>query len=126
VVSSVCSCRSPLALAEGRYNDAIQLFRQSDLAADNLPVNACSVCTLPYLARVADRAGWADSSRIYWERYVTEASMDRTRTDQWFLATAYRRLAALYSASGNTAIPVAYRRKLGELWKHADADLERM
>jgi serine/threonine protein kinase/tetratricopeptide (TPR) repeat protein len=115
-----------IALAEGKFTNAMQLFRKSDLAADDLPVNACSVCILPHLARVADRAGWADSSRVYWERYVTEPSIGRTQTDQWFLAMAYRRLTALYTTSGDAATAALYRRRLNQLWKNADADLKLM
>jgi hypothetical protein len=44
-------------------------------------------------------------------------------TDQWFLATAYRRLGALYAASGDRAKAVEYEAKLAKLRRNADPDV---
>ena len=114
-----------IALAEGRPDEAMAMFRESDRAADGLPASRCAVCILPGLARAAERAGSADSARSYWERYVTTPSLDRLATDQWFLAMAYRRLDALYAEAGDRAKADAYRVKLAELWRSSDADLQR-
>jgi hypothetical protein len=115
-----------IALAEGRPREAMQLFRGSDLAADGLPATRCAVCILPALARAAERAGWADSARIFWERYVTTPSLDRLQADQWFLAMAYRKLAALYTASGERAKAEEYGAMLANLWRHADPKLREL
>ena len=114
-----------IALAEGRPREAMELFRQSDVAADGLPASRCAVCILPGLARAAERAGWADSARAHWERYVTTPSLDRLATDRWFLAMAYRQLGALYTAAGDHAKADAHRVKLAELWRSADPELRR-
>lgn len=114
-----------IALAEDRPREAMAMFRESDRAADGLPASRCAVCILPGLARAAERAGWADSARSYWERYVTTPSLDRLATDQWFLAMGYRRLDALYAEAGGRAKADAYRAKLAELWRSSDADLHR-
>ena len=112
-----------IALAEGRPLDAMEAFRRSDAAADGLPVSACVVCVLPRLARAADRAGWADSSRTLWERYVTTASDERLESDSWFLAMAYRELRRLHAEEGNHQKSAEFDRRLAELWGNADPEL---
>jgi tetratricopeptide (TPR) repeat protein len=112
-----------IALAEGRFLEAAAAFRRSDLAADGLPVSACVVCILPRLARAAERGGWADSARIFWERYVTTTSLDRVETDSWFLAMAYRRLGHLYAEAGDRGKAMEYDRRLAALWQGADGEL---
>ncbi len=112
-----------IALAEGRPREAMSHFRQSDLGADGLPNTPCAVCVLPTLARAAEQAGWADSARVFWERYVTEVSLERTETDQWFLAMAYRRLQALFAAAGDDAKAETYRARGVALWRNADPEL---
>ncbi len=112
-----------IALAEGRPREAMSHFRQSDLGADGLPTTACAVCALPKLARAAEQAGWADSAQVFWERYVTEVSLERTETDQWFLAMAYRRLRALFAAAGDEAKAETYGSRAAALWKNADPQL---
>ena len=112
-----------IALAEDRPHEAMAMFRESDRAADGLPASRCAVCILPGLARAAEQAGWADSSRSYWERYVTTPSLDRLATDQWFLAMGYRRLDALYGEAGDRTKADECRATLAELWRNADPEL---
>jgi hypothetical protein len=112
-----------IAIAEGRPLDAMTAFRRSDVAADGLPVSACVVCVLPALARAAERAGLADSSRALWERYVTTASDQRLESDSWFLAMAYRELRRLYAEAGDPLKSADFHRRLADLWSNADPDL---
>jgi hypothetical protein len=112
-----------IAIAEGRPLQAMAAFRRSDVAADGLPVSACVVCVLPGLARTAQRAGWADSSRLFWERYVTTASDQRLESDSWFLAMAYRELRRLYAEAGNQRESADFNRRLADLWSNADPEL---
>ena len=97
------------ALADGKFSDAMRLFRASDLAPDGLPASACATCVLPHLARVAERAGWPDSARVFWEAYVIRPAISRLETDQWFLATAYTRLAAFATERRDSASAAKYR-----------------
>jgi hypothetical protein len=98
-----------IALAEGRFTDAMRLFRASDLGPDGLPVSACAVCVLPNLARVAERAGWSDSARVFWEAYVSRPAIERLNTDQWFLAAAYGKVAVLANERGDSERATTYR-----------------
>jgi DNA-binding SARP family transcriptional activator len=106
-----------IALTEGRFNDAMRLFRASDLGADGLPVSSCAVCVLPNLARVAGRAGWSDSVRVFWEEYVSRPAIERLSTDQWFLATAYGKLAVLANEREDYERAATYRGALMDLRK---------
>jgi hypothetical protein len=98
-----------IALAEGKFADAMHLFRASDLGPDGLPVSACAVCVLPNLARVAERAGWSDSVRVFWEAYVSQPAIERLKTDQWFLSAAYEKLAVLANVRGDPERATTYR-----------------
>jgi serine/threonine protein kinase len=97
-----------IALADGRFADAMRYFRDSDLAADGLPATRCAVFILPHLARVAERAGWSDSARVFWEDYLSRPADDRLSVDQWFLATAYQKLRAYAAARGDAKQATAY------------------
>jgi len=109
------AARAEIALAEGRFTEAMRLYRASDLAADGLPASTCAVCVLPHLARVAERAGWSDSALVFWNAYVSRPAIDRLSTDQWYLASAYSKLAALATSRGESERAAGYRRALDEL-----------
>jgi DNA-binding SARP family transcriptional activator len=103
------AARAEIALNENRFPEAMERFRASDIAVDGLPATACAVCVLPSLARVAERAGWSDSATVLWEAYVSRPAIERLSTDQWFLASAYERLAALASQRGDPERAATYR-----------------
>ena len=86
-------------------------------------MSPCVVCVLPRLARAADRAGWADSSRVLWERYVTTPSDMRLESDSWFLAMAYRELRRLHAKAGDLRKSADFDRRLADLWRNADPEL---
>ena len=109
------SALAEIALAEGKFSEAMTHFRASDVAADGLPASPCSVCVLPHLARVAERAGWSDSARVFWEGYVSRPAIERLSTDQWFLTAAYSRLAALAAKRGDSEGAATYHGALTQL-----------
>lgn len=113
-----------ITLAVGRPVEAIAAFRRSDVAADGLPATICDVCILPALARAAERAGWSDSARTFWETYVNKVSVGRLESDAWFLATAYRQLAEMHARGGDHRKAADYQRRFIALWQHADEDLQ--
>jgi serine/threonine protein kinase len=112
-----------IALAAGRPVEAMAAFRRSDVAADGLPATTCDVCILPALARAAERAGWSDSARTFWETYVNKVSVGRLESDAWFLATAYRRLAEMHARGGDYRKAADYQRRFIALWQDADEEL---
>jgi hypothetical protein len=116
--------RAELALAAGQGAEAMRLFRASDVAADGGPAQRCATCVLPDLARAAERAGWPDSARVFWTRYVEEPALDRNSADTWHLARAYRRLGELWGAAGDDAKATRYEERFVALRAQAEPALQ--
>lgn len=110
--------RGLVALAEGRYPDAIEEFQAQVDEGD------CPVCDLPVLAMAYDSAGQPDSVLAVYERFVTTPFPSRSFTDSFFLAGAYERLGELYEARGNHEQARYYYGKLVDLWEDADPVLQ--
>lgn len=112
------SIQFAIALAEGRYPDAVREAKAAD-------VGACTVCATPVIALAYDYAQQNDSAITYYTRYVGSPSiLNRFETDGFFLAGSYKRLGELWEAKGDRAKAVAYYTKFVDLWKNADADLQ--
>ncbi len=112
--------RAELALAAGKGPEALRLFRAIDVAADGGPASPCSSCMLPDLARAAERAGWADSARIFWSLYADQPGLFVNTVDPWHLARAYRRLSDLWGAVGDQKRAATYNARYAAL--RADAE----
>ena len=106
-----------LAVAEGRYQDAIRLVRESDQGD-------CLICALPQLARAHDLAQDPDSAIAIYERYVGTLSPDRPAIDPLELPPALKRLGEPYDQRGDRAKAIHYYSKFLELWKNADPELQ--
>jgi DNA-binding SARP family transcriptional activator len=112
-----------VALAEGRWADAITGFRAADLLPDG-PRDTCSACLPLALARVYDRAGQPDSAIVMYERFLMEPYFPRFELDSYHLGQVHERLAMLYRARGDTAKAAANDASLVALWGRADAVLQ--
>ena len=110
--------RGYLALAEGRYADAVSEFRQGDRG----PCGAS--CGLGELGIAYDRLGEADSAIAAYERYLERPSMIRIDWDAHLLARTYERLGELYRDKGNRERAVEYYSKFIGLWKDCDPELQ--
>jgi tetratricopeptide (TPR) repeat protein len=111
-----------VALAEGRYSDAIAEFR----LADDRSMNHCRSCALPPLADAYDLAGEADSAVAIYERFLGGEYFAGTELHAAlrYLPSIYERLGALYEQRGDAAKAIHYYGKLVELWKDADPELQ--
>jgi tetratricopeptide (TPR) repeat protein len=109
--------RGEIALAEGRFEEAIEGFRAWDRRTD------CTICALPGLANAYDRAGVPDSAIAVYERYITTPMLLRY-SDAWALAVAFGRLGELYEERGEADRAIYYYGKLVELWSDADPELQ--
>lgn len=107
-----------IALAEGRYADAVKEVKASD-------IGSCTTCVLPVMALAYDYAQQNDSAIATYTRYVESPSMlNRFGNDGFFLPGSYKRLGELWEAKGDRQKAVRYYTKFVELWKNADADLQ--
>ena len=114
-----------IALAERRYDAAIDLFRRADVSYDGRPTD-CALCMLPPLARAYDLAGKPDSAVAISERYLrsTWALRWTATVDGLYLAATYKRLGELHEARGDRARAADYYAKFVDVWKDADPDLQ--
>jgi tetratricopeptide (TPR) repeat protein len=109
--------QAQLALAEGRYEEAIRGFRAND-------EGLCLVCAVTGLALAYDRAGQADSAIASYERYVATTWPGKMYFDEQWLGRSYERLATLYDERGDLDNAARYYAMLAELWAEADPVLQ--
>lgn len=115
-----------VALADGKWQEALTEFRRGDIGYDGKPANECASC-LPFnLGRAFDAGGQADSAALMFERYLTtpywlksDVLMDPIR-----VPAIRERLGQIYEAKGDTAKAVVNYRAFIDLWKNADAELQ--
>ena len=108
-----------VALAEGRYDDAIAEFRKQEERDRGWPKGAGY-----FLAHAYDLAGEPDSALIVYERFLDVNHLFRLFIDWNTLAGSYFRLAELYEERGESTRAVHYYGKFVELWKDADEELQ--
>ena len=116
-----------VALAEGRYADAIAEFQVYAPTP-----RMCLPCGQTALAQAYDRLGNADSAIAVYERYVTTPSLFRLTEDNDLgpfsddatqLAPTFKRLGELYEQRGDRAKAKHYYTRFVELWKNSDQEL---
>jgi tetratricopeptide (TPR) repeat protein len=108
--------RASIAMAEGRFDDAVRETRAADWGF-------CSLCFQPKLARAYDLAGNADSAAAVLAHYVDHPARD-VQTDGLYLAGALRRLGELYDARGDREKAISYYSRFVDLWTNSDAELQ--
>ena len=108
-----------VALAERRWDAAIAQFLEAHKRATVPDWRYAYIA----LAQAYDNVGRADSAIANLERYTNSRSADPW-LDGEFLAGAYRRLAELHDAKGNTVPAIENFEKFVALWKDADPELQ--
>jgi tetratricopeptide (TPR) repeat protein len=108
-----------LAEAEGHTAESNAAYRAANDAAA-----ACLSCGLFEQARIADRAGHADSALTLYDRGMVAPSLDRWLWDAYSLPEALKRSGELYEAKGDRAKASDRYRRFVELWKNADPELQ--
>ena len=106
-----------IALAEGRYDDAIAAFRAS-ATTEQAPWD------LAGLARAFDEAGQPDSARVYYDAYIEERQFLRMESDQFYLAAFLERLAELEHEAGEFSDAARHYAEFIALWSAADPVLQ--
>jgi len=111
--------QAELALAEGRYEDALAEYRRF---RELLP--GCAMCALFELAAAFDRMGETDSAIAYYEQNLGAPELFRIGNDREDLWRIQRRLGELYEERGDTAQAVEYYNRFVDLWNDADPELQ--
>jgi tetratricopeptide (TPR) repeat protein len=106
-----------VAMAEGRYADAVKEYRAADVGG------SCVACPLPSIAQAYDLAGMVDSAIAVFSRYV-DAPERPLPVDFLTLAGSHKRLGELYEAKGDRAKAASHYTKFVALWKDADPELQ--
>lgn len=110
-----------IALAEGRPDEAIDLFQRAFQ-------DFCHICPLPGLARAYEAAGQPDSAIVALTRYVDTPYSDRflpyTYPLGQALAPSNERLAELEDEAGNLDEAAKRYARFVELWSNADEELQ--
>ncbi|MEP6590266.1 MAG: protein kinase [Gemmatimonadota bacterium] len=114
-----------MALAEGKAADAITLFRKADLQEDGLPAE-CDACTFFNIGRAFDKAGQADSVRIYFEKYLAVPRVQdrRLAIEGRARAVIEKRLGEIYDSRNERQKAIEHYAAFVDQWKEADADLQ--
>ncbi len=117
----IARAEGEIALAEGRFDEAIAAFRRSD-------TGSCSICALTGLGAAYDRAGQADSAIAVFTRYAETPFPDRYASYAYPLGPALgptlERLGQLHDQEGNLNDAALYLAKFVELWTDADEELQ--
>ncbi len=112
-----------IALAEGRYPEAIRDFWASDTTYDG-PNGNCEMCLYDDIAYVYARAGAADSAIVWYEKYLATPLFGRYNFDGGSKALMLKRLGELYESVGNVEKAALSYREFLKLWDKADSRLQ--
>ena len=120
----IAETEGDIALAEGRVQDAVRLYRMGAVGPDGAPVG-CPACLDYQLGHAFDRAGDPDSALSYFEQYLAVPPIQRLGgLASVSLPLVERRLAELYDGRHQNEKAMEHYTAFVDLWKNADADLQ--
>jgi hypothetical protein len=112
-----------IALAQGRYQDALRDLWRADTTFDG-PDGNCVICVLDDIGLAWYRAGVADSAIYYWERYLGTPMFGRQGIDAMWRPMIVKQLAEAYEAKGDVPNAARRYREFISLWERADPKLQ--
>ncbi len=112
-------------IAEGKPLEAVRAFRESERLPDG-PVGTCLTCLPQYLAFAFDEANMPDSTMHYMELALSVFDPNRMNNvvDPFIIPLFNKRLGELYETRGDRGKAVDHYRKVIDLWKNADPELQ--
>ena len=112
-------------VAEGKALEAVDGLRRSEMLPDG-PVGTCVICVPMFLSFAFDKSAMADSTIHYMEQTLATYDVNRMPDvrDPILIPFFNRRLGELYEARGNRVKAVDHYRKVIDLWKDADPELQ--
>lgn len=119
--SDALRAQAAIALAEGRTEDAVRLYRESD-------TGYCILCALPGLARALEASGDRSGAIEAWRSYVDTPWFYRSFGHEYQqgprLGPSLEILAHMLDEDGDLDAAIIYYARFVELWADADADLQ--
>jgi tetratricopeptide (TPR) repeat protein len=112
-----------IALAEGRYADALRDFWAADSTYDG-PNGNCEMCVYDDVAYVHARAGAVDSAIFWYEKYLATPFFGRQNFESGAKPLLLKRLGELYETAGNAEKAALRYREFLALWDKADPRLQ--
>jgi tRNA A-37 threonylcarbamoyl transferase component Bud32/tetratricopeptide (TPR) repeat protein len=115
-----------VALADGKWQEALAEFRRGDIGYDGKPANECASCLAFNLARAFDAGGQADSAALMFERYLATPYFLKSELlqDPIRVPAVRERLGQIYEAKGDAEKAALHYRAFIDLWENADAPLQ--
>ncbi|MEQ1693457.1 MAG: protein kinase, partial [Gemmatimonas sp.] len=91
-----------VALADGKWQEALAEFRRGDIGYDGKPANECAPCLVFNLGRAFDAGGQADSAALMFERYLATPFYAKPvlLLDPVRVPAIHERLGQIYEAKG--------------------------
>jgi len=108
-----------LAMAFGRYADALAALRESD-RLKNPRYDILAANTF----HILDRLKMTDSAIAAGEKYITMNHFQRLSQDALYLGPIRQRLGELYEGKGEFDKALTHYQAFVELWKDADPELQ--
>jgi hypothetical protein len=112
-----------IALAEGRYQDALRDFWAADSTYDG-PDGNCEMCVFDDIAYVHARAGAVDSAIYWFEKYLAAPFLGRFNFEAGAKPLMLKRLGELYETAGTAEKAALRYREFLALWDKADTRLQ--
>jgi tetratricopeptide (TPR) repeat protein/tRNA A-37 threonylcarbamoyl transferase component Bud32 len=110
--------RGYIAIAEGRFSDAVDEFRLMDAEL------GCTICPLHGMGTAYRLTNQPDSAIAAFERYVSTPRSGHVITDAVWLPSVYLHLGELYEERGDEDRAADYYNRLMDLWHDADPELQ--
>ncbi|MDX1578382.1 MAG: tetratricopeptide repeat protein, partial [Gemmatimonadota bacterium] len=114
---AVRRARGHVLIAEGRYDEAADQFRNPD-------ADQCMLCDEIGLALAHERAGRPDSAAIHYARLAQRPWFPKVFFDRTWLGPSLERAARLYDELGDAENAARYYAMFVEAWAGADEELQ--
>lgn len=112
-----------IALAEGRYTDAVRDIWASDSTYDG-PNGNCGMCIYDDIGNIYSRAGEPDSAIVWFEKYLATPYFSRLNFEGGAKPLLLKRLGEMYEAAGNAEKAALRYKEFLALWDKADPRLQ--
>ncbi|MDX1393445.1 MAG: tetratricopeptide repeat protein [Gemmatimonadota bacterium] len=113
----VLRARGMIALAEDRYDEALDLLRRSDRGG-------CPQCAAALIGPILDEAGRTEEAIAAYTTYNEMPASLKYHFDAVFAGHTLERLGELYDETGDFGNAARYYAAFVELWSDADAELQ--